>query len=144
MASAPDFGPLERYRADGRAGSFTPVRTATAYVAGQLGRQAAAALALVRSSRPAPGGTGARSASTGGLEGSGVFSAATLTRLRGCVARVAGGQSVLLVDQASFAGRAATIIVTAPPGSAVATQAWAVGPGCSGSAADVLAHQRLP
>ena len=143
---APAFGPLEDYRHDGRAASFTPVRTATDYLPGQLGRQAAATLAEVRSSRPTAGGVTGRnnSSSEGGAGASRAFSAATLARLPGCVGRVAAGQSVLLVDLASFQGGPAVIIVTAPPGSATATQVWAAGPDCSSSGADVLAHQLLP
>jgi hypothetical protein len=152
-AGALTFGSMQQYRADGHAGSFTPVRTSTAYVAAKLGHQATAALTQVRSSRPPPGGLAGGHTSSGagpgrtvtnGLNGAAPFSAATLARLRGCVARVAAGQSVLLVDVASFEGGPATIIATAPPGAAVATQVWAVGPGCSSSSADVLAHQRLP
>jgi len=145
VAGAPDFGPVQQYRADGQAGSFTPVRSSTAYLTGQLSQQATAALTQVRNTLAAQSGsTAGHAAANAGENGSGAFSAATLARLRGCVARVAGAQSVLLVDLASFEGRPATIIVTAPPGSATASQVWAVGPGCSSAAADVLAHHRLP
>jgi Putative zinc-finger len=145
VAGRPELGPVLQYGMNGHAGRFTPVRSSTAYVAAQLSQQATAALAEVRNSIANAGGTaGHTSASAGGESGRGAFSAATLTRLRGCVARVAGGQTVLLVDLASFEGSPATIIVTAPPGSARASQVWAVGPACSSSAADVLAHQQLP
>ena len=145
VAARPELGPVLQYGMNGHAGHFTPVRSSTAYGAAQLGQQATAALAEVRNSIANAGGTaGHTSARAGGESGTGAFSAATLTRLRGCVARVAGGQTVLLVDLASFEGRPATIIVTAPPGSASASQVWAVGPACSSSAADVLAHQQLP
>jgi Putative zinc-finger len=145
VTGAPDFGPEQQLAGAGQAGTFTPVRTSTAYTAGQLGQQAAAILAAIRGAPPAHAGGGRSSggASTGAGT-AGAFSAATLSQLRGCVGRVAAGQSVLLVDLASFAGGPATIIVTAPPGSARATQVWAVGPGCSSTAADVLAHQQVP
>lgn len=140
--SAPDFGPMEQYIRDGRAARFTPVRTSANYLAADLGPQATATLARVRALPPAVGGgPGHGSAGQGSA---GAFSAATLARLPGCVGRVAGGQSVLLVDLASFQGAPAIIIVTAPPGSAAGTQVWAVAAGCSGSGADVLAHRQLP
>jgi hypothetical protein len=145
VAGRPELGPVLQYGMNGHAGRFTPVRSSTAYVAAQLGQQATAALAEVRNSIANAGvAAGHTSGRAGGESGTGAFSAATLTRLRGCVARVAGGQTVLLVDLASFEGSPATIIVTAPPGSASASQVWAVGPACSSSAADVLAHQQLP
>lgn len=157
-ASAPAFGPAEQYSHDGHGGRFTPVRTSTDYRAASLGPQASAALARVRSSQPgsggsagSPGSSGSHSSAGQGTAGDGAgggaggaFSAATLARLPGCVSRVAGGQSVLLVDLASFQGAAAVIIVTAPPGSGAGTQVWAVAAGCSSSGADVLAHDPLP
>jgi hypothetical protein len=144
VAGRPELGPVLQYGMNGHAGRFTPVRSSTAYVAAQLSQQATAALAEVRNSVANAGAAGHTSGRAGGESGTGAFSGATLTRLRGCVARVAGGQTVLLVDLASFEGSPATIIVTAPPGSASASQVWAVGPACSSSAADVLAHQQLP
>jgi len=142
-AGAPDFGPVVQYNHDGRAGRFTPVRTSTAYLAADLGQQASAALARVRS--PGPSGTGGPGHTSAGQgpAGGGAFSAATLARLPGCIGRVAGGQSVLLVDLATFQGAPAIVIVTAPPGSATGTQVWAVAAGCSSSGARVLAHRQL-
>jgi hypothetical protein len=131
------FGPVTSYRSGGHSGQFTPVRTATDYQPGQLGRQAAAALAVPN--RPTAGGAvsdrpvpAAPSASS--------FGGDSLSRLSGCVGRVAGGAAVLLVDVAAYRGQPATIIVTA--GSP--DQVWVVGPGCSASASDVLARQSLP
>jgi Putative zinc-finger len=150
-AGTPDFGPVVQYRHDGRAGRFTPVRTSTDYLAADLGPQSSATLARVRSPGPAgtvgPGHTSAGQGATGGgVSGgaSGAFSTATLARLPGCIGRVAGGQSVLLVDLATFQGAPAIIIVTAPPGSATGNQVWAVAAGCSSSGARVLAHRQLP
>jgi putative zinc finger protein len=142
--SAPDFGPVEPYGQDGR---FTPVRTSTNYSAAQLGPQTTATLAQVRSS-PAFGGLSGGNSSAGhsaSVPGSAsAFSAAALARLAGCIGRVAGNQSVLLVDLAHYQGGPAIIIVTAPPGSATGTQVWAVAAGCSSAGADVLAHHQLP
>src|ERR1700722_2059176 len=142
--SPPDFGPAEPY---GHGGRFTPVRTSTNYSAAQLGPQATATLAQVRSS-PAFGGlSGGRSSaghSASGPSSASAFSAAALARLAGCIGRVAGNQSVLLVNVARFQGGPAVIIVTAPPGSATGTQVWAVAAGCSSTGANVLAPDPLP
>jgi hypothetical protein len=133
------FGPDTSYQSGGHSGQFTPVQTATNYQPGQLGAQAAAAVAAARGPRPVVPGTGQRpgAAAPGAAQ---VFGGQSLSRLSGCVARVAGGASVLLVDVAAYRGQPATIIVTA--GSP--DQVWVVGPGCSASASDVLAHQSLP
>jgi hypothetical protein len=144
------FGPEVQY-GGGHAGRFTPVRTTTDYLAADLGQQASATLALVRTSGSGGPGSPGHVASGQGPTASGPagaarqgFTATTLAQLPGCVSRVAGGQAVLLVDLASFQGAPAIIIVTAPPGSAAGTQVWAVAAACSSSAADVLAHQPLP
>ena len=146
-AGAPEFGPVVPYPRNGRTGAFTPVRSATDYLAADLGPQASATLARVRKQEPArtsgPGHVPAGQGATGS-GASGAFSAATLARLPGCVSRVAGGQSVLLVDLATFQGGPAIVIVTGPPGSATGSQVWAVAAGCSSSGARVLAHRQLP
>jgi Putative zinc-finger len=144
-------GPEVRYSGPGHAGRFTPVRTSTDYLAADLGQQASGTLARLRTSGPGaaggsghvPAGQGTTASGPAGTAGNS-FSAATLAQLPGCISRVAGGQAVLLVDLASFQGAPAIIIVTAPPGSAAATQVWAVAAACSSSGADVLAHQSLP
>jgi hypothetical protein len=145
-AGAPEFGPVVQYPHDGRASAFTPVRSATDYLAADLGPQASATLARVRKHEPATSGPGHIPAGQGatGNGAGGAFSTATLARLPGCIGRVAGGQSVLLVDLATFQGGPAIIIVTAPPGSATGSQVWAVAAGCSSSGARVLAHRQLP
>jgi hypothetical protein len=137
---APAYGPPVRYQAGGRTAAVRPVRTATNYLPAQLSQQVAASLARVRSLRSAPHSPGSTAA--GGPD-AGAFSAARLAQLAGCINRVAAGRTVQLVDLASFRAAPATIIVTAGTGSA-APQVWVVGPGCSRSAGDVLAHQSLP
>ena len=91
--SPPDFGPAEPY---GHGGRFTPVRTSTNYSAAQLGPQATATLAQVRSS-PAFGGlSGGRSSaghSASGPSSASAFSAAALARLA-CSHRPGRGQPV--------------------------------------------------
>jgi hypothetical protein len=145
-----DFGPAETYSHAGDVVRFTPVSTATNYRAAQLGAQVTATQARVRAARllpvHGPGGHSSAGQAAGTQNGgpATAFSAAALARLPGCVGRVAGGQAVLLVDLASFQGVPAIIIVTGPPGSAAATQVWAVAAGCSSSGARVLAHRQLP
>jgi hypothetical protein len=147
VAGQVTFGPVTSYRSGGRLGQFTPVLTATDYQPGQLGRQAATALAAVR------GGQGAgRAAGPSGPSGPATsrrpaasapassFGGIALSRLSGCVGRVAGGASVLLVNVAAYRGQQATIIVTAGSPARV----WVVGPACSASVSDVLARQPLP
>jgi hypothetical protein len=126
VSAAPVFGPVQRYGSGGHAALFAPVRSGTDYLPGSLARQVSATIAAVaaahRHETLAPG------------------VAPAATRLSGCVGRIAGGRLVLLVDQASYQGAAAIIIVTGPPADG---QAWVVGPGCSATASDILAHQAV-
>ena len=110
----------------------------TDYLAAQLARQATATLAEVRGTAAVLPGSHA-----GSRAGAPAFGTRQLARLPGCLSRVAAGRAVLLVNLARFSGSPATVIVTAAAGQA-AEQVWVVGPGCSGSASDVLAHQQLP
>jgi hypothetical protein len=130
------FGPVVRYQASGQSATIRPVRTATNYQPGQLGRQVSATLAQVRHT-PAM----SPHISLPGTDGR--FGSAQLAQLSGCLSRVAGGQPVRLVDLAQFRGSPATIIVTAASGSRPA-QVWVVDPACSRSASDVLARRQLP
>ncbi len=59
-----------------------------------------------------------------------------------CLDAVAGNRTVLLMDQANFEGKPATIIVTAQTATR-ASEVWAVGPACSASHPDVLDHLTL-
>jgi hypothetical protein len=133
--SAPQAaGPALHYKLKGQLTFITPVRTATNYRTGSLGREAASALARPK---PGPGPV------TGGTMTPDHGPTATnLSTLSGCLSNIAAGHRVLLVDLARFNGAPATLIVTAGPG--VAREAWIVGPRCSASARDVLAHQPLP
>lgn len=138
LAGTPVFGPPVRYQSAGHAGTIRPVRTAKDYRPAQLTQEVGATLAEVRKGPPVPGshaGTGQDSANG--------FGTSQLAQLAGCLSRVAAGRPVLLVDVARFRAAPATVIVTAARGPAAA-QVWVVGPGCSRSAGDVLAHQALP
>ena len=62
--------------------------------------------------------------------------------LRGCVQRVVGDQQPTLVDEASYRGQPATVIVT-PKANGPGGDVWVAGPGCSAGQADVLTESSL-
>jgi Putative zinc-finger len=140
VVGAPVYGPPMRYRHAGRTATIRPVRTTTNYQPARLAQQVSATLAETGAAATARPGSQPGTVPQQNLPD---FGAAQLTQLAGCVSRVAGGRLVLLVDVARFGGAPATVIVTAAQ-APLAAQAWAVGPGCSRSASDVLAHQPLP
>jgi len=106
-----------------RAVLFTVMQTGTKYTATGLESQVTGALAKAGS-----GGRHAMSAAGGPLAD--------------CVARVSGGKVPLLVDSATYEGRSATVIAL-PGGDAAHADVWIVGPACSASNADVLAHRQI-
>jgi hypothetical protein len=61
------------------------------------------------------------------------------SQLPSCVRLVTGGLSPLLVDEARYQGRPATIIVLAPTAGR-AGQVWVTGPTCSATSHNLLAH----
>jgi hypothetical protein len=64
-------------------------------------------------------------------------------QLRACVTLITGGVAPSLVDEASYQGHPATIIVQAPAGER-AGQVWVVSRGCSAGHRDLIAHAELP
>ena len=124
-------GPIQ-YQHDGHPTVITPVQTGTNYRSARLTQQVSSVIAAHRGqfSSAVPAVT----------PNSGT--AAPPRTLSGCVSRIAAGRTVLLVDVARFDHEAATIIVTARQGAAAA-QVWVVGPGCSATASDILAHRAL-
>jgi hypothetical protein len=80
-----------------------------------------------------------RANSPNGASGS---SAPGVSQQASCLDGVAGNRTVLLMDQAKFDGKPATIIVTAQT-AAHDSEVWAVGPSCSASHPDVLDHLTL-
>ena len=60
----------------------------------------------------------------------------------GCLDRIAGNRTVLLVEMARYDGKPAMIIVTAAS-PAHKAEVWVVAPDCSASHPDVLDHLRL-
>jgi hypothetical protein len=143
------FGPTMHFLRDGRRVTFTPVASSTDFQPQTLAAQANAAISAVfrqkaSESQTAPAATNATA--TGDRPSA--FVGARGAQLRACVARLSAGGTVVLVDVAKFRGRPATIIVTQPPragsAAAVVRQIYVVGPACSGTRSDLLAHRSVP
>ncbi len=62
--------------------------------------------------------------------------------LDGCVERVSGGKPPLLVDSATYDGRPATIIAL-PGVDTHQADVWVVGPRCSATDTDIIAHRQI-
>jgi hypothetical protein len=146
-------GPSVHYRHAGHTDSIKTVKSGTNYVSATLAGQAERVLAVQRKSTSVPsGGNAAGSYSTfaapnsrpGQASSPSASAAATAraARLQGCVDRIAAGRSVLLVDAAKYEGSAATIIMVSS-GASGRAEVYAVGPGCSASASNILAQQSL-
>ncbi len=135
----------------------------TVYHPRTVGQQAASALAKYHQYTPAQGaiqgGSAQGNASASSADGGGRAVSGPATRqganrlaplltpaeeatLRGCVAAIAGGRVVELVDRASYDGRAALIIVLAGHGSQPAS-VWVTGPGCSAGHLDKITEGPL-
>jgi hypothetical protein len=142
----PSYGPRLPYQENGHAASFAPVETWTDFRPSTLGTQLDNEIKTVHSTvyRPqsapnlAPSSTGTPSPSAL----SGQFAGESTKQLDGCVARVAAGRTLLLVDVARYRGSAAVLIVAR--NSASQARVWVVGPGCSADATDLLTTAPLP
>lgn len=64
----------------------------------------------------------------------------TTTRLGGCVGKLAASAQVLLVEEANFNGRPATVVVVAAATRPGAANVWVVGMTCSAADTHVLDH----
>jgi hypothetical protein len=102
---------------------YTVVHTGTKYTAADLGPQVSASLP-----RTAPTGPRALSAADDSLNG--------------CIARVGGGKTPLLVDTAAYEGRSATVIAL-PGNDARHADVWVVGLRCSAADTDLIAHRQV-
>lgn len=134
-AIGPVYGPLVQYRAAGRIAAVRPVRSGTDYQPSRLTEQ------VTREMAQFPHGLG-QLAPNASPDAGQTFGDVSLSRLSGCISRVAAGRLVQLVDVAAFDGKPATVIVTGAPGQS--RQAIVVGPGCSSRAGDVLARRVIP
>lgn len=115
------------------------------FTAANFGAQADAAVrgAKLRGTLGAQANTGPAPTSPANSSNSANRSSApTESQLASCLDGVAGNQTVLLVDQAKYDGKPATIIVTAQTATRD-SEVWAVGPACSASHPDVLDHLTL-
>jgi hypothetical protein len=143
-ASQLSLGPTVRY---GQASSETvqTVSAATDFTTANLGAQAQAALhtAQLKGVKSAASvGAAAPSATSSAAKGTPSGQAASATGLASCLNEVVGGEPVQLVETAKFEGKPATIIITEQTATRAA-EVWVVGPDCSASHPDVLAHQTL-
>jgi hypothetical protein len=101
----------------------------TSYQPAQLRSQAATVASKYASSIPSsPGKAGYTTVQPFG----------TSSALAGCLRRVTGSQSGMIVDMASYAGHPAMVIIE-PRRGTVAGHVWVVGTGCSASASDIRA-----
>jgi len=143
------LAPPQPYNSAGQPATFTPVSTGLNFQPELLKSQVRSELQRHSSiSSPAPGAlpehsgqSGTRAGPKQSSPGSGSFAGIQLAALRGCVARIAAGRAVRLVDVDQYQGKPATIIVVAAP--AGGSQVWVVGPGCSRSDSDVIAQASL-
>ena len=140
--AAPVAGPAARAGANGAEGDggLAAISSGTDYRPGQLAAQVAVVLA--RYPIPAAGQlvpVPTRAAPASAAQPRPVQQPSRLAALPGCVARIAAGLHPRMVDEARYNGRLATIIVL-PATASGRVQVWVVGPGCSGSRSDVIAH----
>jgi hypothetical protein len=133
------FGPEVRFKNAGRENVIHSVQTDTSYGAASLVSKATAVLAAVRASNMAQ--------ASHELESPYATPAAApvigAAQLRECVARIAAGKDVLLVDVAKFDSKPAVIIITgtAPNGPGVI---YAAGQRCSATNSDILDSLGFP
>lgn len=142
-------GPVVSYQHAGHSQTIRSVRSGTNYKLGTLGPQAGQVLAAEHKTTSNGTMHASGSLSTFGSSSSAsqpvpeAAPASSTTKLQGCVGRIAAGRAVLLVDSAKYEGSPATIIMVNLTVSGRQTQVYAVGPGCSSSASDILAQQTL-
>jgi hypothetical protein len=143
------FGPAVEYGHNPHMRSITTVETNTNFHSASFRQETAAALTSVdrshynraNQSLAVTPAAGSKAAPTPAMLPT--FGVPDLSKLRGCVTLVAAGRNVLLVDLAKFQGKAATVIIVGRDSSGPA-EAFAVGPGCSSTVDDILAHEELP
>jgi hypothetical protein len=147
VPGTPTFGPDLHYGRRSGQVRFIPVSSGVNFVPSMLKGQVTAALSQIRDvqKHAAPSkalnspATAAAPSPAPSVPAASQFGGVPVAALQGCVSRIAAGSPVLLVDVARYQGGRATIIVVAPAGSS-SRQVWVVGPACSASHGDVIAH----
>jgi Putative zinc-finger len=135
--------PQLRYEYAGRQYKVTAVASGTDYAPATLGAQVGQELKQNPASAPSRGGSSQLHSSSAPAAGSAtIFAHVPVMMLQGCLARLAAGQQVLLVDVARYQGKSATVIVTRASARGL-EQVWVVGTGCSGTRSDLLTHVSL-
>ena len=125
--------------------SVQTVDSDTNFTAANFAAQADAAVrgAKLRGTLGAQANTGpAPSSRANSSSGANSSNAPAETQLASCLDGLVGNQTVVLVDQAMYDGKPATIIVTAQTATR-GSEVWAVSPACSASHPDVLDHITL-
>jgi hypothetical protein len=146
---AASLAPPQAYNSAGQTATFTPVSTGLNFqpqllrsqVRSELQRHSSVSSPPVSALPEHSGQSAPRAGPNQSSPGFGSFAGVSLAALRGCVARIAAGRVVRLVDVDQYQGKPATIIVVAAP--AGGSQVWVVGPGCSRSDSDVIAQASL-
>jgi anti-sigma factor ChrR (cupin superfamily) len=142
------LGPTVQYGHASSTETVQTVHSSTNFTANDLSAQALAAVRAAKlegatgahpGAAPAPAPTAAAGSATGNASRS---QAASPSGLASCLDGLVGNRPVQLVETARFNGGPATIIVTKQT-AALPAEVWAVGPACSASHPDVLAHQTL-
>jgi hypothetical protein len=134
-AASSTAGPALTYRAAHGTATFVPVAARAGFARQGLAGEVADLLRSTRRTAPLGLPSGASTSRS--------FSGIPVSTLEGCVSRVAAGGRVRLVDVDRYQGSKATIIVVAPAAGGP-QQIWVVGPGCSGSDAQVITRATLP
>jgi hypothetical protein len=130
-----------QYRVDGKTVTATLLASHTDFTRKAMARQVR--LRLTSFPKPLSGpanspGFSSSSSSSPGIAG------ISMSRIEGCMTRIAAGRSILLADVARYLGRPATIIVFAPVKPGAVYDVAVVGVGCSSSVSDLITTARVP
>ena len=145
MSGVAGTAPQLHYEYRGRQDSVIPVETGTNYAPTTLGAQVGQELKRNPPSATGRGGSNSLHSKSSSAPATGfapTVGSVPVSRLQGCVSRLAFGRQVLLVDVAKYQGMPATVIVT-KASAAGPEQVWVVGTDCSRARSDVLTQVTL-
>jgi hypothetical protein len=128
-----------RYRIGGKTVSATLIASHTDFTRKGMARQVRSGLA----SHPAPLAGATAGASTG-YQAPSSIAGINMSKLAGCLTRIAAGRAILLADVAEYIGRPATIIIFAPVQHSAVYDVAVVGLACSASDSDIIATVKVP